>query len=136
MPKDKNKKYFYWGCSVPIDPVTMFPTSAVITHVRNCECPGGDEDGVRMVILEQACRLHESNVVRYMIPVVNNVAREAAVKIGINLSQGVEDLPMYRDKVHWKDGLCIEALARGLTKEEFEALHELPEGQMLCSWLL
>ncbi|KAI1490180.1 hypothetical protein F5X96DRAFT_694911 [Biscogniauxia mediterranea] len=130
------KKYFEWGCSVPIDPITRQPISANIAHCETCECPGPDEDGVRIVILERACQLHESNVVKYMIPVVNNMAREAAVKVGINLQQGIEDLPMYKDKVKWVDGICTEILGRGFTTAELAELQKLPRGQLLCSWIL
>ncbi|KAI8631369.1 hypothetical protein F5Y19DRAFT_425980 [Xylariaceae sp. FL1651] len=136
MSEEKNKKRFSWGCTVPIDPITKFPTSATITHVRNCGCPGPDKEGVLMVILAQACYLHESNVVKYMIPVVNSIAREAAIHIGLNLTQGIENFPKYKDKVKWKNGICIEALGRGFTPEEFEELYRLPRGQSLCTWLL
>ncbi|KAI5918103.1 hypothetical protein F4810DRAFT_693613 [Camillea tinctor] len=130
------KKYFAWGCSVPIDAVTRQPISSSITHCETCECPGPNKDGILIVILERACRLHESNVVKYMIPVVNNLAREAAIKVGINLRQGIEDLPIYKDKVRWVDGICTEILGRGFTAEEFAELEKLPRGQLLCSWVL
>ncbi|KAI0155333.1 hypothetical protein GGR57DRAFT_501923 [Xylariaceae sp. FL1272] len=136
MPPPRDKKYFSWGCTIPINPESKFPTSAVITHVRNCQCPGDDEEGIRMYLLERAVHIHESNVVKYSIPVVNNIVRQAAFKIGINLNQKIEELPMYRDKVKWNGNTCIEALGRGMTPKELEALRNLPRGQTLCSWVL
>ncbi|KAI1329468.1 hypothetical protein F5Y16DRAFT_417856 [Xylariaceae sp. FL0255] len=151
-------KIFAWGCTVPLDPNNnLFPVSATIAHMPPglCECPGGgadpedDKNGIRLVILERAAQIHESNVVRYSIPVVNNMAREAAMRIGMNLSSiagsnsmgremGVEDLPMYQDRVSWResDGACVEVLGRGMTPDELEALYELPRGQTICDWIL
>ncbi|KAI1827029.1 hypothetical protein F4861DRAFT_536504 [Xylaria intraflava] len=131
-----NKKYFSWGCNVPIDPVTKFPLSTAITHVRGCDCPGEDLEGIIFVILERAYYLHESNVVKYMIPIVNNMAQKAAIGIGFNLNRGVETLPMYEGKVTWSDGVYVEVLGRGFTAGEFEALSKLPRGQKLCTWVI
>ncbi|CAJ2505125.1 Uu.00g125190.m01.CDS01 [Anthostomella pinea] len=136
MATQDSKKVFGWGCSVPIDPTSEMPTTATITHCSTCECPGPDESGVLMVIIEKACELHESNVVKYMIPVVNGMAREAAMKLGLSLHQGIDHMPMYRDKVKWVDGLCVEVLGRGFTSDEFDELFKLPRGQKLCSWVL
>jgi hypothetical protein len=137
MSERRDKKYFSWGCSIPVDPGTGFPTSRSITHVRNCACPGeDDDDGVRMAILEAAHHMHQTNVVEYRIPVVNVMAQVAAAKIGISLSQSLEDLPIYEGKVYWEDGVCIEILGRGFTPKEFEHLHRLTGTRMLCEWII
>ncbi|KAI2636614.1 hypothetical protein GGS21DRAFT_35939 [Xylaria nigripes] len=134
---ETEQRYFTWGCSVSIDPISRFPTEATISHVRTCQCPDSDRNGVIMVILEQAHYLHLSNVVKYMIPIVNHIAQDAALRIGINLDKGIEDLSIYEDKVWWtEDGVCVEVLGRGFTEEELEELSKLPRGQTLCSWLL
>lgn len=96
-----------------------------------------------MVIVERAAQLHESNVVRYNMPRVNNTACEAAVRIGIGCYQtrgGIEDLlpDHYGEQISWdeNDGSCVEILGRGFTVDDWTALFELPRGQTVCSWVL
>ena len=105
--------------------------------MRNCECPGDDDDeGVRMVILEAAHRLHQSNVVKYRIPVANTMSQAAAARLGIDWRHRLEDLPMYEDKVYWEDGVCMEVLGRGFTPKEFEHLRRLSGTRILCEWII
>ena len=51
---------------------------------------------------------------------------------------GIEDLPAFRDRVFWReeDGVCVEILGRGLTRDELVALQEMPKGQKVCEWIL
>ncbi|KAI1341289.1 hypothetical protein F5Y15DRAFT_377605 [Xylariaceae sp. FL0016] len=137
MTPEPSTAHLAWGCAVETDPATGFPASTIVQHVQNCECPREDADGVRSIFLQRAHELHQSNVVEYMIPVVNNMARLAAIKIGVSLPKGIESLDAYQGKVHWSaDGTCTEVIGRGFTAEEFEALYKLPRGQSLCSWVL
>ncbi|KAI0477272.1 hypothetical protein GGR56DRAFT_636566 [Xylariaceae sp. FL0804] len=136
MASRENMKHFAWGCSVPLDPISRFPNVPVISHCPACECPGTDAEGVLMLILERACALHESNVVRYAVPVVNDMARRAAAGVGLVLPQGIDALPMYRGRVEWSEYGCTEVLGRGFTADELEELHKLPPGQAGCAWIL
>ncbi|KAI0394881.1 hypothetical protein F5Y17DRAFT_232197 [Xylariaceae sp. FL0594] len=133
----KDRKYFPWGCSMPSNPETGFPTSKKISHMETCACPGtGDERAVRIAILEAAHRLHQSNVVKYRLPVANAKAQEVATSIGVCLASRVEDLPFYKDKVYWSNGVCMEVLGRGFTPKEFEHLRKLDKTDTHCEWVI
>ncbi|KAI1814242.1 hypothetical protein GGS20DRAFT_549619 [Poronia punctata] len=139
MEDSRYRKFFYWGCSIPIDPRTGFPSSTEITHVRNCECPeGGEEDdGVCWVILERAHHLHQSNVVKYMIPWVNDLTQRIALKLGVDLWHGIDELPFYEDKIRWDGDVCIEVIGRAFTDQELDALYRLPWDQAArCEWVI
>ncbi|KAH9885514.1 hypothetical protein F4778DRAFT_787174 [Xylariomycetidae sp. FL2044] len=132
-----NRFEFPWGCSVPIDDLTGFPTSATITHRDpTCECPGPDAEGVLWVILGQACALHESNIVEYRVPIVNLIAQCAARDVDLELAMGVQDLAPYRDRVEWRDGVWVEYISRGFTDEEMEELRRVPRGFQNCEWFI